>query len=75
MFNSGSAYERYTASVQNRRACQDVRDALGYVDADHPDHPNNADPVRRRAIQDADAALTVATTEMQDAFAALGPPG
>ena len=72
MLDSGPAYERYSVSVQKQRACQDVRDALGYVDADHPDHPDNADPVRRHAIQDADAALAVATTEMQDAFAALG---
>ena len=72
MLTSGPAYDRYSAAVQNRRACQDTRDALGgYVETDHPDHPNNSTPERRRAIRNADAALKAATEAMQAAFAGL----
>jgi hypothetical protein len=71
MPDTNSAYDRYRASVAVRRDCQDARDALGgYVDSDHPDHANNSTPARRQAICDADAALHLATTQLDAAFAA-----
>ena len=72
MLNSGPAYDRYSAAVQVRRACQDTRDAFGgYVNDDRPATRNNSTPERRRAIRNADAALKAATEAMQEAFAAL----
>jgi hypothetical protein len=65
MPNTGPAFERYSASVVHRRACQDTRDDLGgYVDPDHPDHANNSSSERRAAIFDADKALDQASIEM-----------
>jgi hypothetical protein len=67
----GPEFQRYSAAIAVRSACQDARDALGgYVAADHPDHPNNSAPERRNAILRADAALQRATAEVDTARAA-----
>jgi hypothetical protein len=71
MPNDDLAYARYRTSVAARRDRQDDRDALGgYVDTDHPDHVANSAPTRREAIEKADAALRLATLELDAAFAA-----
>ena len=64
-------FARYSKAVQSRRDSQTARDALGgYVDSDHPDHPDRWSRRRRAAVLAADAALALTVIELNLAVAA-----